>query len=546
MNVNLLFPNKEWVSPSYYFDEKNITEDLGLDALFLLSSKRVIYRLGEVEKVDASDAFIQSTMKKVMLTPLYNKEDIYFRQEIIKDAIKNQQLFINLYEVSKKMLDSWDKLGRRLNGKTSGKDNVSKLITSIHEFRLFLDSLTKVKKLLSTEKESLRSEGMVNFYEALCKSFSDSLEEDLHRLSDSVAFYIPKEKVYDDNPTMEKPRIKLSCKVGEGGKLSDFELLDIDTVIRKYRDKKSLVGKVQGYINSFTPDSVATDMDINTERQASYIQYQVVNYMLSFVEPFMSEYEYFFDRLHFALAFYVGTINLHHHFLRFKINYGYPEVVSKDELSFDELKEIVMVVEQKVDAVYNTMSIKDKSLIIITGANQGGKSTFLRSVGIAQVMMQCGLMVPARHYKSGLFPSLFMHFTRREDSEMNSGRLDEELNRMNEIVKHLGPDSLILLNESFATTTELDGSAIAYDIIRALNESGVKIITVTHLLSFAQKMHRENEERLKKGEASHVEFLCAERLKSGKRTYKMIQSVPELTSFGLDLYERIIENNEED
>ena len=118
---------------------------------------------------------------------------------------------------------------------------------------------------------------------------------------------------------------------------------------------------------------------------------------------------------------------------------------------------------------------------------------------------------------------------------MNSGRLDEELSRMSQIVDNLGRDSLVLLNESFASTTEKEGSVIAYDIIRALNEAGVKILTVTHLLSFAQRMYEESQK-----EESEVVFFCAERLEGGKRTFKMIQHAPELTSFGLDLYDEII------
>ena len=115
---------------------------------------------------------------------------------------------------------------------------------------------------------------------------------------------------------------------------------------------------------------------------------------------------------------------------------------------------------------------------------------------------------------------------------MNSGRLDEELGRIDRIIAHLGKDSIVLLNESFATTTEEEGSDIAYDIIRALTEAGVKVLTVTHLLSFARRVYEENR--------SEVEFLCAERTEDGRRTYKMIQSAPELTSFGLDLYDQII------
>ena len=82
----------------------------------------------------------------------------------------------------------------------------------------------------------------------------------------------------------------------------------------------------------------------------------------------------------------------------------------KSPLYFDDLKEFVMCIEQRVNAVGNTCDIRNKMLLIVTGANQGGKSTFLRSIGIAQVMMQCGLPVAAKSYQSGIFPSFFTHF----------------------------------------------------------------------------------------------------------------------------------------
>ena len=151
-------------------------------------------------------------------------------------------------------------------------------------------------------------------------------------------------------------------------------------------------------------------------------------------------------------------------------------------------------------------------------------------------MMQCGLFVTADRYKSGIFPYFFTHFTRREDSAMNSGRLDEELGRMSRIVDHLGEGAMVLLNESFASTTEREGSVIAYDIVRALTEAGVKVLAVTHLLSFAQRVYEEAAG----SEDAGVEFLSAQRLGDGKRTFRMVQHAPELTSFGLDLYDEII------
>ena len=87
---------------------------------------------------------------------------------------------------------------------------------------------------------------------------------------------------------------------------------------------------------------------------------------------------------------------------RIGIDYCFPTVCERDNLAFSELKEFVMCMEQRVNAVGNTCNIHDKMLVIITGANQGGKSTFLRSVGIAQVMMQAGLQVAAESFSSGI------------------------------------------------------------------------------------------------------------------------------------------------
>ena len=64
---------------------------------------------------------------------------------------------------------------------------------------------------------------------------------------------------------------------------------------------------------------------------------------------------------------------------------------------------------------------------------------------------------------------------------MTSGKLDEELVRMSSIVDDLSPNSIVLLNESFASTNEREGSEIARQIVRALLESGVKVLYVTHM-----------------------------------------------------------------
>ena len=114
---------------------------------------------------------------------------------------------------------------------------------------------------------------------------------------------------------------------------------------------------------------------------------------------------------------------------------------------------------------------------------------------------------------------------------MTSGKLDEELARMSDIVDHLVTNSVLLFNESFAATNEREGSEIATQIVCALLEKRIKIFFVTHLYAFAGGLSDSNME--------HAAYLRAERRPDGTRTFKLIEAAPLDTSYGEDLYEKI-------
>ena len=182
-------------------------------------------------------------------------------------------------------------------------------------------------------------------------------------------------------------------------------------------------------------------------------------------------------------------------------------------------------------AVGNDADADGKRLIMITGANQGGKSTFLRSVGLAQLMMQCGLFVAAESFTASVSPGIFAHFKREEDATMEQGKLDEELSRMGEIASQLTPGSLLLCNESFASTNEQEGSEIGRQIVRALLESGVRVLFVTHLFDLAHSFYS--------GQSDSSLFLRPERRDDGGRTFRLRPGEPLSTSYGPDLYRQI-------
>ena len=163
----------------------------------------------------------------------------------------------------------------------------------------------------------------------------------------------------------------------------------------------------------------------------------------------------------------------------------------------------------------NDVNADNKDLVIITGANQGGKSTFLRSVGVSQLMMQCGMFVPAESFCSNICEGLFTHYKREEDATMKSGKFDEELSRMSDIADNLTPNSMLLFNESFAATNEREGSEIARQIVCALLEERIKVFFVTHLYEFAHDLYDKDME--------NAIFLRAERQSDGGRTFKLIE-----------------------
>jgi len=147
------------------------------------------------------------------------------------------------------------------------------------------------------------------------------------------------------------------------------------------------------------------------------------------------------------------------------------------------------------------------------------------------LMMQCGMFAPARSLSADVRSGVFTHFKREEDEEMASGKLDEELARMDGIVRSIKADGMLLCNESFSSTNEHEGSEIARQVVRAFTATGVKIVFVTHLFDFADGMLRSN--------AESALFLRASRGRDGHRTYQLIEGPPLSTSFGEDVYRQV-------
>lgn len=565
MKVRLLYPDREWKDSGAYYDSESIIGDLGLSILFQVSSRSQELKEGTVQRADEADRHLGEMLKKVMMVPLRTEEEIYYRQEILRDCMENKEFMESLYEISRDMTFRWEALGKQQLDKPGSRDKSANLLSRIEILHLFVNTLSQIKTLCrrydtgagvdqrrqgsvsETDRERMAksvpktagrlvSPGLVAFCLRLEEEFSDEQEEKIREILSDIVFYCDGREEYSLTGSSGKreyiSRMVLDCSVSAGLKLGVMNLEEVSTVERKLKKRKSDMTLREKMSTAFSREPTLILKDVDLLEDLKQLNEQVTAYIMDSFRPMMDELKDFFEELYTQTAFYQACGNLFTRCKRSHIHLCFPEVGSREQLHFKELMEFCMAVYRGLIPIGNDCDVDGKRLLVVTGANQGGKSTFLRSVGIAQVMMQCGMPVCAKAFVSGIFPHLFTHFTRREDSAMNSGRLDEELGRIDRIIRHLGDGSMVLLNESFATTTEEEGSGIADDVIRAMLEAGVKVLTVTHLLAFARKMYER--------QLQEAAFLTAQRREDGTRTFKMIAGAPELTSFGLDLYDELI------
>jgi hypothetical protein len=146
------------------------------------------------------------------------------------------------------------------------------------------------------------------------------------------------------------------------------------------------------------------------------------------------------------------------------------------------------------DIVTNGMTFDDTSgrVWILTGPNGAGKTTYTRAVGLAHILFQAGLYVPARTARLSPVDAIYTHFPSHEGATPGMGRLDEEAERLAGIFQRATPRSLVLLNETLAGTAASEAEGLARDAVRGLRLLGARAVYVTHLHDLALAVEELN------------------------------------------------------
>jgi len=475
-----------------------LTQDLGLDTL--------------LKAMAGEDELLLEVARKALLCGLQNDlSTILYRQEVLKDALKNPEIVRGLYHLMGEVVKGSKK---HTWGITSHYPS-SMLYGATDLLEMLVAMLRKLRGIAEKEAGRFQSEGFTALFAMLEKELS---EEFLASVQDHLRISrFRKGMLLSAELGASNESINLILRKDPGSRQSWFDrLLGKGPPFYTYRlhERDEAGGRILGKIRDRGISRVATALA------------ESADHVLSFFKTMQTE-----------LAFYVGCLNLYSR-LGAKgepVCFPTPAPAGERRQRFSGLYDVCLSLNMESRVVGNLVDADGKSLVIVTGANQGGKSSFLRSIGLAQVMMQCGMFVGAEAFQAELCPALFTHYKREEDAAMKSGKFDEEMARMNEIVDHITPNSMLLFNESFSATNEREGSEIAKQIISALLEKRIKIFYVTHLYEFARGLFdKQMEDAL---------FLRAERKGDGTRTFRLLEGEPLETSYGADLYRQIFNAN---
>lgn len=177
--------------------------------------------------------------------------------------------------------------------------------------------------------------------------------------------------------------------------------------------------------------------------------------------------------------------------------------------------------------VSNDIEFDGKGQIyILTGPNNGGKTVFLVSVGMAQILAQLGMLIPAKSIDISPVDRIYVHFPKYSTKE-NMGRLEEECARIKEIFATINTHSLCLFDETFSSTDSEEGCGLAFEILRAIRSYGAHAIFGTHF----HQLGRRIDEAKSDGECDGFDFLNAGIEEGKRRTYKITRGKPEGKSY---------------
>ena len=517
---SLLYP--QGVKPDYKI--------LGSEAINDLSVELICDRLSEV-------AYERNVIKNIMIKMERNPEVIRYRRDIFDDIFHFPKLREHIKELLEE-LDFLKELEKSLKDGTAAP--IWQLINRLHELDVYINCISGIYQSLADH--DIQSEGLKQLKEYVNSVYEESgfeyLKEDIKGLVDDVG------------------QVK-SVSVGVN---LDSLMHPVEVGIVSINDtpftRPSLLNKFLGFtatknelthgagfdgmqkihsVGQTAGDSplMSTLSRVMTEMLAS-----TVKRLKNTLSKYTNVSGYSLTKLIPEFIFYIRWADYFEKVQALGIPICKPEITDNAdrEMHAKGLYNFKLAI-QKVDGknleiIGNDFEFApDHRIYIMTGPNRGGKTTLTQAVGLAFLFAQCGIYAPCESVSLSPVDCIYTHFPADENKTVNLGRLGEESKRMSEIFGLATNESLLLFNESLATTSFAEGLYIAKDVVKALRCLGARTVFNTHMHELAMTAGEVN--RQIPGDSDVASLITG--IHDGKRSYKIFIAPPEGVSYAQDI-----------
>lgn len=393
MEINLLYKNQIKRDLEKRTFKESIVKDLKLELVLKAMSQ--------------GDAYLYDVCEEILTQPLIEEEEILWRQAVVKEVIKGTKFFKQIYEMVSKILEEVE----QYKAYTTPKyykiiKNSKKIITEVSLLEIFMKLFKEIKVILK-EKQFIEAP-MVQFANEFKEKFNDAFIE-------KVDGYIEALKCIKERQDMT-----LTGHVFLGFKRADYGLNSLDQLEDTREDEKG-----KRFWNKLFKEKGSSQYHIFLDELE--LQNEVETLIETTCEGIfkaLSQYNRqlikMLQEIKYQFGFYSCCGQLYSEMTQLQVPCCFPKFIKSENNFYSKsLMDIGLVIKNKKAAVGNNLEIKDKKLWIITGANQGGKTTFLRSLGLGLIMAQSGLFVSAKVFKTKIFKGIFTFIVQGEKKMAN-------------------------------------------------------------------------------------------------------------------------------
>lgn len=457
---SILFQRSEEISNNTTLREPDCFVDLNLDQI--------------IESITAGKE--EYNLKPFFYYPLKDIGSILYRQEIMQD-LEQESIMGKISGFAAKMREIRSLLSR-----------IAKLHYKYHRERWFLDVVAIYCDMVvalsdGLSGEDIKSTGLISFREYLKNYLS----------SDRFRILISETKAI----------IQVLASI-------QYCVLyrDLRVQVRSYQSESDYSKEIESAFSKFHYDQVkdykveyaSISMDMN------HVEAQILDGVANLFPDVFSRLDSFyevnqnfidepirgFDR---EIQFYIAYLDYTKILTKEGLKFCYPLITKESKEIFNtegyDLALAYQLIHEKSGVVTNDFYLRENErIIIVSGPNQGGKTTFARMFGQLHYLASLGCAVPGVKARLFLFNILFTHFEKEENIQNLRGKLQDDLIRIHKILEEAGSESIIVLNEIFTSTTLQDQIFLSRNIMQRITEMDLLCVWVTfidELASFSNK-----------------------------------------------------------